>query len=206
MKESALLAARYETLGVVMDVVGRNAGYTKTQMITATEAIAAQGITMIESRESAVKLVQAHIDLKHATGLARIAQDAAVIGHMNSSEAFDRLVNGISRGNVLILRNIGINVNLQAAYREMADALGKTTKELTENERVEARRIAVFERGVDINGTYAASMDTAGKQITSMQRYVTDLKTRFGETFNEVLTVSVMALTRSLKDANGEVS
>ena len=40
----------------------------------------------------------------------------------------------------------------------------------------------------------------------SMQRYVTDLKTRFGETFNEVLTVSVMALTKSLKDANGEVS
>jgi len=138
--------------------------------------------------------------------LARIAQDAAVIGHLNSSDAFDRLVNGIARGNVLILRNIGINVNLQSAYRQMADELGKTTKELTENERVQARLNAVIDRGSDIAGTYAASMDTAGKQITSMQRYVTDLKTRFGETFNEVLTVSVMALTRSLKDANGEVS
>ena len=206
VKETALLAARYETLGVVMTVVGRNAGYTKTQMITATEAIAAQGITMIESRESAVKLVQAHVDLKNATVLARIAQDAAVIGHLNSSDAFDRLVNGIARGNVLILRNIGINVNLQSAYRQMADELGKTTKELTENERVQARLNAVIDRGSDIAGTYAASMDTAGKQITSMQRYVTDLKTRFGETFNEVLTVSVMALTSSLKDANGEVS
>ncbi|MGV8870859.1 MAG: hypothetical protein ACOH2S_28445 [Janthinobacterium svalbardensis] len=206
VKESALLAARYETLGVVMTVVGRNAGYTKTQMVTATEAIAAQGITMIESRESAVKLVQAHVDLKNATVLARIAQDAAVIGHLNSSDAFDRLVNGIARGNVLILRNIGINVNLQSAYRQMADELGKTTKELTENERVQARLNAVIDRGSDIAGTYAASMDTAGKQITSMQRYVTDLKTRFGETFNEVLTVSVMALTHSLKDANGVVS
>ena len=206
IKESALLAARFETLGVVIEVVGRNAGYTKTQMLTATEAIAAQGITMIESRESAVKLVQAHVDLKNATVLARIAQDAAVIGHLNSSDAFDRLVNGISRGNVLILRNIGINVNLQSAYRQMADELGKTTKELTENERVQARLNAVIDRGSDITGTYTASMDTAGKQITSMQRYVTDLKTRFGETFNEVLTVSVMALTKSLKDANGEVS
>ncbi|MBB5610439.1 MULTISPECIES: hypothetical protein [unclassified Janthinobacterium] len=206
VKESALLASRYETLGVVMEVVGRNAGYTKTQMLTATQAIAAQGITMVESRESAVKLVQAHVDLKNATVLARIAQDAAVIGHLNSSDAFDRLVNGISRGNVLILRNIGINVNLQSAYRQMADELGKTTKELTENERVQARLNAVIERGSDIAGTYTASMDTAGKQITSMQRYVTDLKTQFGETFNEVLTISVMALTRSLKDANGEVS
>ena len=206
IKESALLAARYETLGVVMEVVGRNAGYTKTQMITATEAIARQGITMIESRESAVKLVQAHVDLKNATALARIAQDAAVIGHLNSSDAFDRLVNGISRGNVLILRNIGINVNLQTAYRQMAEELGKSTKELSENERVQARLNAVIARGADIAGTYEAAMGTASKQITSMQRYVSDLKTVIGETFNEVLTVSVMALTKHLKDANGEVS
>ncbi|MGX9698089.1 hypothetical protein ACWYXK_13975 [Janthinobacterium lividum] len=206
IKESTLLAARYETLGVVMEVVGRNAGYTKTQMMTATDAIARQGITMVESRESAVKLVQAHVDLKNATVLARIAQDAAVIGHLNSSDAFDRLVNGISRGNVLILRNIGINVNLQTAYRQMADELGKTTKELTENERVQARLNAVIERGSDIAGTYEAAMGTAGKQLTSMQRYTQDLKTTIGETFTEALTVVVMGWTAHLKDANGQVS
>jgi len=206
IKESSLLAARYETLGVVVQVVGRNAGYTKNQMDTATDSIARQGITMVESRESATKLVQAHVDLKNATVLARIAQDAAVIGHLNSSDAFDRLVNGISRGNVLILRNIGINVNLQTAYRQMADELGKTTKELSENERVQARLNAVIDRGSDIAGTYEAAMGTAGKQITSMQRYMTDLKTVAGETFLEVLTVTVMALTKGFKDANGEVS
>ena len=206
IKDSTLLAARYETLGVVMEVVGRNAGYTKTQMITATDAIARQGITMVESRESAVKLVQAHVDLKNATVLARIAQDAAVIGHLNSSDAFDRLVNGISRGNVLILRNIGINVNLQTAYRQMADELGKTTKELSENERVQARLNAVIERGSDIAGTYEAAMGTAGKQLTSMQRYTQDLKTTIGETFTEALTVVVMGWTAHLKDANGQVS
>ena len=206
IKESTLLAARYETLGVVMRVVGRNAGYTETQMMTATDAIARQGITMVESRESAVKLVQAHVDLKNATVLARIAQDAAVIGHLNSSDAFDRLVNGISRGNVLILRNIGINVNLQTAYRQMADELGKTTKELSENERVQARLNAVIERGSDIAGTYEAAMGTAGKQLTSMQRYTQDLKTTIGETFTEALTVVVMGWTAHLKDANGQVS
>lgn len=206
IKDAAMMAARYETLGVVMEVVGRNAGYTKTQMDTASQGIARQGITMIESREATVKLVQAHVDLRHASELARIAQNAAVIGHMNSSEAFDRLVNGIARGNVLILRNIGINVNLQSAYREMADSLGKTTKELSENERVEARRIAVFQRGVDINDVYEKSMDTAGKQILSMQRYTQDFKTTFGETFNEVLTIGVMALTDHLKNSNKEIT
>jgi hypothetical protein len=206
VKDAAMLAARYETLDVVMGVVGKTAGYTKTQMDYAAESVAKQGITMTESRNSVIKLVQAHIDLSHASGLARIAQDAAVIGGINSSEAFERLVNGISRGNVLILRNIGINVNLQAAYAQMADSLGKSTRELTENERVEARRIAVFERGTDINGTYAASLDTASKQITSMKRYTEDLKTTVGSVFTEVLTIAVMGLTDQLKDANGEIS
>ncbi|MBV6321896.1 hypothetical protein [Duganella violaceipulchra] len=206
IKDAALLAARYETLGIVSTVVGKNAGYTKTQMDTATDAIARQGITMIESRQSAIKLVQAHVDLTNATGLARIAQDAAVIGNINSSEAFDRLVNGVARGNTLILRNIGINVNLQAAYQQMAAELGKSTKELTENERVQARLNAVLERGTDIAGTYEASMDTAGKQLKSMQRYTEDLKTVIGETFTEVLTIGVMALTDHLKDANKEVN
>lgn len=206
IRDAALLSARYETLGIVSEVVGRNAGYTKTQMDYATDAIARQGITMIESRQSAIKLVQAHVDLTHATSLARIAQDAAVIGNINSSEAFDRLVNGISRGNVLILRNIGINVNLEAAYQNMAQSLGKTTGELTENERVQARVSAVMEHGTDIAGTYTAAMDTAGKQLKSMQRYTEDLKTVLGETFNEALTVGVMGLTAHLKDANGEVS
>jgi hypothetical protein len=206
VKDSALLATRYETLEVVMGVVGRTAGYTKVQMDAAAEGVAKQGITMTESRNSVVKLVQAHVDLANASALARIAQDAAVIGNINSSEAFDRLVNGVARGNVLILRNIGINVNLQAAYQQMADSLGKSTRELTENERVQARLNAVLERGTDIAGTYEAAMDTASKQITSMQRYTEDLKTTFGEVFNETLTIGVMALTDGLKDANGEVT
>jgi len=206
VKEAAMLAARYETLDVVMGVVGRTAGYTKIQMEAAAESVAKQGITLTESRNSVIKLVQAHIDLSNATALARIAQDAAVIGNINSSEAFDRLVNGVARGNVLILRNIGINVNLQAAYQQMAATLGKSTTELTENERVQARLNAVLERGKDIAGTYEAAMDTASKQITSMQRYTEDLKTTFGQVFNETLTIGVMALTDGLRDANGAVS
>ena len=102
--ESALLNARYETLGVSMNVVGRTAGYTSSQLDLTTEALQATGISMIESRQQTLRLIQANIDLSNATKLARIAQDAAVIGNINSSEAFATLIHGIQSGQTDVLK------------------------------------------------------------------------------------------------------
>ena len=86
IKDTAMAAARYETLGVVMQNIGAHAGYTTDELNKQAEAVRKSGITMAVSREAVIKLIQAHIDLRHASKLARIAQDAAVIGNINSSE------------------------------------------------------------------------------------------------------------------------
>lgn len=202
--EAALLNARYETLGVAMTVVGRNVGYTAEQMEGAAKALQRTGISMLESRQSAMQLVQAHIDLSASTKLARVAQDAAVIGNINSSEAFGRLVRGIQSAEVEILRGIGINVQFEAGYKQMAATLSKNVDELTENEKTQSRLNQVMAKGSDIAGVYEASMDTAGKQLQSMKRYTEDLKVTVGGVFNEALTVGVMAFTQGLKGANEE--
>lgn len=206
LKEATLLNARYETLGVSMTVVGKNAGYTAQQMEAAAVAMQKTGISMLESRKGAMQLVQAHIDLADSTKLARIAQDAAVIGGINSSEAFGRMVHGIQSAQVDVLRTIGINVQFEQGYAQMAHTLGKTADQLTENEKSQSRLNQVLEKGKDIAGTYEAAMDTAGKQILSMQRYTEDAKVQIGGLFNEALTVAVMAFTDHLKDTNKELS
>tara|TARA_R110000772_G_C13310282_1_gene440290 strand:+ start:22652 stop:26701 length:4050 start_codon:yes stop_codon:yes gene_type:complete len=204
-KDAALLAARYETLGVVMNVVGRNAGYTSGQMNDAVKSMEATGISMLEARQQATKLVQAHIDLSNASKLARIAQDAAVIGNMNSSEAFASMIHGIQTGQTRILRTIGLNISMEQSYQKMADTLGITTSQLDQTQKSQAIINSVMERGVDIAGSYEAAMDTAGKQLNSMVRYQENLKLKIGETFNELLIISVMGFTSALKDANGEL-
>ncbi|MDD2321899.1 MAG: hypothetical protein PHO83_17785, partial [Geobacteraceae bacterium] len=92
VKESALMAASYETMGAAMITVGNNAGYTGSQMAEYEKRLRSTGIAMIESRETLTKMAASHIDLAKATDLARIAQDAAVVGNINSSEAFDRMI------------------------------------------------------------------------------------------------------------------
>ncbi|SNS00397.1 Lambda phage tail tape-measure protein (Tape_meas_lam_C) [Humidesulfovibrio mexicanus] len=179
-REAVQAAARYDTLGVVMNVVGRNAGYTAAEMQKYADGVRKQGITMTESRDAVIKLAQAKIDLSKAEGLARIAQDAAVIGNTNSSDAFMRLIYGVQTAQTEVLRSIGINVSFEQSYAKLAQQLHKSTSALSEQEKMQARLNAVMASGDGIAGTYAASMGTVGKLMTSLQRFWDNLKVHIG--------------------------
>lgn len=199
-KDVLLMAARYETLGITMNVVGRNAGYSASQMSEFQRELEKTGIAAIEARGTLARMAQAQIDLAKSSQLARVAQDAAVIGNMNSSESFEHMIYGIQSANVRVLRTIGINVSFERSYQKIATQLRKTTDELTELEKVQARTNAVLEAGERIAGTYEAAMTTAGKQINSFQRYIDNLKVSAGEAFQTGLAVSVNAATEAIKN------
>jgi len=206
VKDTALLAARFETLGIVMNQVGKIGGYSAEQMNEYDLALRKTGISMIESRSNLTKMVQAHLDLNKATELGRVAQNAAVIADINSSEAFARMIHGIQSGNTMILRNMGIMVSFDQAYQKYADTLGKTTGELTEAEKSTARMNAVLEKGKDIAGVYEAAMMTAGKKLSSFTRYIEDFKVQMGTAFGPATVLLVDAVTETMKQLQIEVS
>ncbi|SET27916.1 phage tail tape measure protein [Thorsellia anophelis] len=199
VKEATMANARYRELGVTMKAIGMNAGYTSKQLLDVEGALKKTGISALESRSSIANLIQANIDLSKATGLARLAQDAAVIGGLNSSEAYSRLIYGVQTAQTDVLRTIGITVNFEEAYKKMAAQIGKTANSLTEQEKTQARVNAVMERGAMISGAYEASMSEAGKQLRSMSRYVDDLKVKMGASFMSEFTDGVSLATSAVK-------
>jgi len=205
VKDVALLSARYETLGVVMNVIGKNSGYASAQMTSYQKGLEKTGISATESRNNLAKMAQANIDLAKSTQLARIAQDAAVVGNMNSSQAFEQLVFGIQSAQIEVLRTIGINVNFEQSYKKMADQLGKTSAELTEYEKTQARVNAVVAAGDGIAGTYETAMDTAGKKLSSLSRYAENAQVKLGEIFQPALIGSVDLFTAALKGVNEQL-
>ena len=206
VRDSAMLSARFETMGIVMGVAGNNAGYTRAQMDALATSLQKSGISMLASRSALTTLATAHIDLANATKIARAAQDLAVVGGINSSAAFERMVQGIQSGQTVILSTMGLNVNFEQSYKKLAAQLGVTTEALSEQDKMQARVAATLDLASRYSGIYEQSMTTAGKQVLSSTRYIEDFKVMVGETFNEALTIAVMAFTDSIKDANGELS
>lgn len=205
VKEAATLSQRYQELGIILDVAGRNAGISAGELDKTTEAVRKSGITMLQSRQAVTSMIQANIDLSEATKLARLAQDAAVVGQMNSSEALDRLIYGLSTAQIEVLKTMGLTVNFERAYKNMATQLGKTTDELTDQERMQARLNTVYESGANIVGAYEGAMNNAGKQLRSTERQVEDLKVVIGGLFDETSKLAVAAYTDVLKTLTSEV-
>ena len=183
IKNATLLAARVETLGIVTKTLGSSAGMTEQQIRALERSIVDQGITLQGSRQAIAMMIQSNVDLAHATDLARLAQDTAVIANINSSEAFQQLTYVLQTGNVRMARTLGLNVQFGKAQQDLAKSLGKTTAELTEQELMQARTNAVMKAGERIAGTYEAAMGTAGKKMLSMDRQLEELQRIIGEGF-----------------------
>lgn len=204
IRDSTMLAARYETLGISLHTAGRNAGYASGQMDEYQRALEKTGISMIESRNTLIQMSAANMDLANATKLARAAQDLAVVGNVNSSESFNRLVYGIKSGQTEILRTLGLNVQFEESYKTLAAQLHKNVAALTEQEKMQARTNIVMEAATQYAGIYEAAMGTSAKQLSSLARYHDNLQVVMGSTFTEALAMAVAAYTGELKDLNAE--
>lgn len=206
IQEVTRLAAKYEMLGITMEVAGRNAGYSTAQMHNFEKALRDQGIAAVEARNTLTRMTAANIDLASSSKLARAAQDVAVVGAINSSEAFERLVYGIQSAQVETLRTIGLNVNFENSYKKLADQLGKNAKDLTEVEKTQARVNIVLEQASKYQGIYERSMTSAAKQMGSMQRHIDDYQVAFGKAFQPAYLEMVKAKTQAYKDLKTAVS
>jgi hypothetical protein len=202
IKNVALLGSQYEMLGATMGVMANNAGLTKIEMQSIQEKMEETGISALRARQGLQIMAAAQIDLNKAAELGRVAQDGATLARINSSEAFARLVQGISTGEARIIRHMGIMVNFKSAINEYARANHVAVESIDAKTLAEIRLDAVLAEGYKRQGVYEAAMTTAGKQMLSMARYTENFKVRLGETFNPATEEVVFRLVEAFKSAS----
>lgn len=201
IKNSVMLAARYETLGATLAVMGNNAGKTSLEMQGFQKELENTGISAIKARGSLQIMAAAQIDVAKAAALGRVAQNAAVLANIDSSTAFQNLVRGIATGESRIIRHMGIMVNFGVAIEQAAKKQGVLASSFSSVERASIRLEAALAEGAKRAGVYEAAMTTAGKQMLSMVRYTENLQVHLGETFNPATNAAVFAMVDALKVA-----
>lgn len=196
IKSATMATARVEELKVVNEVLAKTAGIPIEAVRKEAQEIRDAGIQASVAERTVAEFIRANLDLGKASDIARIAQDAAVISGIDSSEATDRIIQGITKLNPLILRNAGIVVDLQAAYEEYGAEMGISAADLTTAQKQQAAMNAVMESGESIAGAYTAAMSQPGKLLRSFPRYFNDIMVSMGEPFQEPFA----RLLFSLKD------
>jgi hypothetical protein len=174
-------ASRVEELDVAMQAVGHSTGVGYEALNEAALAIKANGIEMDIAQKTALKFAQNNLELAKASEVARVAQDLAVIGAMNSTDAFDRLTHAIVTGRSEVLKSVGIQKSAGQAYAEYAASIGKAAKDLSYTEKQTADyEYGAIAEGARVAGTYEASMTTAGKVLRSYARLHNELQIAVG--------------------------
>lgn len=193
--KTTMTAARTEELGVVIENLGRVSGYTEEELAETEDSIKKLGITTQGARTIMSRFMGAEIDLADATKLVRAAQDAAVIGMKDSTEAAQDLTYAIASMNPNILRQYGIILNLNDVYKETAERLDTTIEALTATEKRQGMLNMVLEKAGTFTGTYEAAMETAGKQMRSFRRYTEEMANELGEHYLPFLGMAIETTT-----------
>lgn len=173
-------AARVGELNATLKALAaaNNVSYESLQQATAS--VKGMGIETASAQGLVAQFTSNQLDLSKAGQLARVAQDAAVIGQVNSTEALDSLVHGILTQNTEVLRNVGINIDAAKAQSDYAKSIGVSTKELTASQKQTAILNAVLQKGESISGAYAAAMEEPGKVLRSFPRLFKNIEESVG--------------------------
>lgn len=152
-------AARFNELGIALDTLGKNTGYSSQYMNSLVGSMESMGISSVDARQQIAKMMESNIDLSKAIDLTTVAQNASIITGEGVKNTLDEIDIALQSGETRTLKHMGLNVDFAASEKSLADSLGVTVKQLSQQEIVGARVNAVMEASKNIAGTMAAAWD-----------------------------------------------
>lgn len=173
-------ASRVDELNYAIDAIGKSTGLGGQALADEALEVKNMGIEMEIAQKSVLKFAQNNLELGKASDIARIAQDLAIISGENSTDTFNKLTHAVITGRSEVLKSVGIQENAGQMYARFAKSIGKTTKQLSYQERQQAVLQGVMAEGVKVFGTYEAAMKSPGKTLRSFARLHNELQVAMG--------------------------
>ncbi len=136
---------------------------------------------------------------KMATSLVGLAGDLSSFKNIGVDQAMTAL-NGIFTGETESLKTLGVvmtQANLDAYA--MANGFGKTTKDMTEAQKVQLRYAYVLNATQNAQGDFANTSDGAANSLRVMKESAKEASAEFGEALLPVITPIIQKVTDLIK-------
>lgn len=134
-----------------------------------------------------------------STSLTELANDMASFYNISTEEAFVKLRSGIT-GEAEPLKALGILVDettiKQAAYR---NGIAKVGAELTQQQKVQARYIAIMEQTKTAQGDMARTIDSPANQLRLLTTQLDLVKINLGQAFMPIAQIVLPMLVNLAK-------
>lgn len=134
-----------------------------------------------------------------STGLTELAYDMGSFYNISNEEAFTKIRAGIT-GETEPLKRLGIivheNTIKQAAYR---NGIAEVGTELTQQQKVMARYLAIMEQTKNAQGDLARTIDSPANQLRILKTQLEIVKINLGQAFMPIVQVVLPILTSFAK-------
>lgn len=137
--------------------------------------------------------------LKMSKGVTLLANDMASFYNLSTTEAFDKINAGLT-GETEPLKRLGIlvddNTIKQVAYQQ---GIAQTGTELTQQQKVLARYVAILQQTGNAQGDLARTLDSPANQLRQLKSQVQNLGIAFGNFFMPILQAVIPYITAFTK-------
>jgi DNA-binding phage protein/predicted transcriptional regulator len=197
--ESAKVGATLIKQAEAFDNLASAAGRSSRVMIDSLK-VASRGMVAEQDLMAASgKALLMNIPADKISELMTIAAATSRMTGQTITQAFDDITLGVARQSRMILDNLGIIVDVDAANEKYAASLGKTATALSEAEKKQAFMNAVLSAGSDMIrrlGDSQASMDGVAKATAQWTEMLANLNKEIAEKSNPLFEAIAGVLKR----------
>ncbi|MCM1564927.1 MAG: hypothetical protein NC238_03025 [Dehalobacter sp.] len=154
-----------------------------TDAVTAYKNLAARGYTDDQIQEVLGRL-----------------KDAASFGRQSSytlGEAVKSATEGLKNENSILVDNAGVTKNVAKMWEEYAQSIGKSTNDLTQQEKIQAEVAGIMEETKFQIGDAARYAATYNGQLSALSKTLKDIKVNLGQAFMPI-AMTIIPLLQSL--------
>lgn len=180
IKESVRASGQYDTFATSLMVVAKNAGYSRKEVFKTVHAMTESNKSILDATRITEDFIIAGIDLSKANKLVAVTQDVAAARGAVSRDVLNATREAIIQMQPEMLKQYGIQVNLNEAYTIYAEKIGKSASKLTIAERRQAMFNSIMQQGEKYAGAYEKALGTWEKASNSLKGAKIDLMIAIG--------------------------